>query len=135
VFQMEMQKKLHEQLEVLRAQLEQTEAACTHLPAPACALQQQRQLQLSLEAHGRYIASLIEKEGITNPMSIQPSLNGPLAALPGVATPLQVILPPCMSVGSVRHTATGPPPCPDPAGCAPGCHHPLTATSDSHHGQ
>ncbi|KAJ9528535.1 hypothetical protein QJQ45_020488 [Haematococcus lacustris] len=41
LFQMELQKKLHEQLE------------------------SQRQLQLSLEAHGRYIASLMEQEGLT----------------------------------------------------------------------
>jgi len=41
LFQMELQKKLHEQLET------------------------QRQLQLSLEAHGRYIVSLMEQEGIT----------------------------------------------------------------------
>ena len=39
LFQMELQKKLHDQLE------------------------SQRQLQLSLESHGRYIASLIEQEG------------------------------------------------------------------------
>ncbi|GIM10979.1 hypothetical protein Vretimale_14549 [Volvox reticuliferus] len=45
LFQMELQKKLHEQLET------------------------QRQLQLSLEAHGRYIASLMEQEGLTGKLS------------------------------------------------------------------
>ena len=37
------------------------------LPAchPPC-LQSQRKLQLSLEAHGRYITSLIEQEGLKN---------------------------------------------------------------------
>ncbi|MEW5298777.1 MAG: hypothetical protein WDW36_001860 [Sanguina aurantia] len=41
LFQMDLQKKLHEQLE------------------------SQRHLQMSLEAHGRYIASLMEQEGIS----------------------------------------------------------------------
>ncbi|KXZ49820.1 hypothetical protein GPECTOR_19g271 [Gonium pectorale] len=45
LFQMELQKKLHEQLE------------------------SQRQLQLSLEAHGRYIAILMEQEGLTGKLT------------------------------------------------------------------
>ena len=48
LFQMELQKKLHDQLE------------------------SQRQLQMSLEAHGRYIASLMEQEGLTQRL---PSLH------------------------------------------------------------
>ncbi|GAX84919.1 hypothetical protein CEUSTIGMA_g12340.t1 [Chlamydomonas eustigma] len=57
LFQMELQKKLHEQLET------------------------QRQLQLSLEAHGRYIASLMEQEVLASKQdgqqpSTEPSLGG-----------------------------------------------------------
>ncbi|KAG2491796.1 hypothetical protein HYH03_009956 [Edaphochlamys debaryana] len=61
LFQMELQKKLHEQLET------------------------QRQLQLSLEAHGRYIASLMEQEGLTSRLPQLSSGDGPTAqlALPG----------------------------------------------------
>lgn len=45
---MDMQKKLHEQLEA------------------------QRQLQLSLEQHGRYISNLLEKSGLKPPSMIHP---------------------------------------------------------------
>ncbi|KAG2452748.1 hypothetical protein HYH02_002978 [Chlamydomonas schloesseri] len=58
LFQMELQKKLHEQLET------------------------QRQLQLSLEAHGRYIASLMEQEGLTSRL---PELSGGAPAAPPAA--------------------------------------------------
>jgi len=51
LFQMELQKKLHEQLE------------------------SQRQLQLSLEAHGRYIVTLMEQEGITSRNALQRAPN------------------------------------------------------------
>ena len=45
-----------------------------------CCLQSQRQLQLSLEAHGRYITSLIEREGLQH--RLLPQL---MAAEPGLA--------------------------------------------------
>mmetsp|Transcript_19356 Transcript_19356/g.54143 ORF Transcript_19356/g.54143 Transcript_19356/m.54143 type:complete len:671 (-) Transcript_19356:378-2390(-) len=59
LFQMEMQKKLHEQLE------------------------SQRQLQLSLEAHGRYLATLIEQEarGGGSSQSLAQQLVGPMGSI------------------------------------------------------
>ncbi len=59
--QMEMQKKLHEQLAA------------------------QRSLQLSLEAHGRYITSLIAREGLEGrlPQKTQAALEAALAPPPG----------------------------------------------------
>lgn len=49
---------------------------------PLCAPQTQRQLQLSLEAHGRYIASLMEQEGLTSRL---PELSGGAPAAAPVA--------------------------------------------------
>ncbi|KAF5832644.1 hypothetical protein DUNSADRAFT_11389 [Dunaliella salina] len=59
LFQMEMQKKLHEQLE------------------------SQRQLQLSLEAHGRYLATLIEQEarGGGSSQILAQHLVGPMGSI------------------------------------------------------
>ena len=56
-------------------------------------LQSQRQLQLSLEAHGRYISTLIERQGLRGKLSeISGSAGGlnPLAALSalGVSMPM-----------------------------------------------
>jgi hypothetical protein len=48
-------------------------------------LQAQRQLQLSLEAHGRYITSLIQREGLEGrlPQQTQEALEAALATTPG----------------------------------------------------
>jgi SHAQKYF class myb-like DNA-binding protein len=82
LLQMEMQKKLHEQLEA------------------------QRQLQLSLEQHGRYISSLLEKTSL--PPSAQLAAALPVNATQSTGNGGGAGLPGAVQLGSLLPAATGP---------------------------
>ncbi len=60
--------------------------------ASAWAVQEQRRLQLSLEAHGRYITSLIQKKGLEGlPPQTKEALDAALVPPQGSGDPISPI--------------------------------------------